>query len=221
VSTIPVELASQPSGAAVSHDNASIFIANQNTLCIREVDVLTWQTRTLSGRCSVSGSQDGAGDNTQARFNTPAVIAIVPASTKVLVADSGNHKIRFIDTVTQLVQTLAGSGSAGHQDGFGTAAAFNTPMDLAVSANGSYALVAQYAAIRQVDLITSAVSTLVGRCGSFEVSTSSGCGSSRATSATVCQQLAACDATTWGGTRSTSSYPYGCFRSAVLLLQLV
>ena len=213
MSTIPVELASQPSGAAVSHDNASIFIANQNTHCIREVDVLTWQTRTLAGRCAVSGSQDGAGDSTQARFNTPAGIAIVPASTKVLVADSGNHKIRFIDTVTQLVQTLAGSGSAGHQDGFGTAAAFNTPMDLAVSANGSYALVAEYAAIRQVNLITSAVSTLVGGCGSFEISTSSGCGSSRVTSATVCQQLAACDAMTWGGTTYTSSYAYGCVKS--------
>ena len=141
------------------------------------MDVLAWQTRTLSGRCSVSGSQDGAGDNTQARFNTPAVIAIVPASTKVLVADSGNHKIRFIDTVTQLVQTLAGSGSAGRQDGVGTGSRFYTPMDLAVSANGSYALVAEYSAIRQVDLITSAVSTLVGGCRSFEVTTSSGCGS--------------------------------------------
>ena len=163
VSTIPVGGLSpgqhQPVGIAVSHDNASVFVVSrsdsgyaQHCEYIQEVDVLTWQVRALAGRCSYySSGADGYGTN--AGFKTPAGIATVPGSTKVLVADSGNHKIRFIDTVTQLVQTLAGSGSAGQQDGVGTDATFNTPMDVAVSANGSFALVAESALIRRVELM--------------------------------------------------------------------
>ena len=49
------------------------------------------------------------------------------------VVDGDNHRIRKIDLATQVVTTLAGSGSWSYADGLGANASFNYPASTAAS----------------------------------------------------------------------------------------
>lgn len=73
---------------------------------------------------------DAAG--TLARFASPASFALnTSASADVFaVADTGNHRLRYIDG--NVVSTLAGSGAPMWGDGIGVAASFNAPRDVAL-----------------------------------------------------------------------------------------
>jgi DNA-binding beta-propeller fold protein YncE len=77
---------------------------------------------------------DGTG--TAASFNQLFGVAWSPDGSKVAVADSFNYRVRLIAVATQVVTTLAGSGS-GYADGTGTAASFNQPRGVDWSPDGS------------------------------------------------------------------------------------
>lgn len=77
------------------------------------------------------GSNDGTG--TEASFNSPRGL-VLDAEGNVLVADSGNHKIRKIGP-SGGVTTLAGRDSC--VDATGHAARFNNPYGVAVDLNGN------------------------------------------------------------------------------------
>jgi hypothetical protein len=85
---------------------------------------------TLAG--SAKGFADGPG--TIARFNTPLGLAVLGANT-VLVADSGNGRIRAVD-LTGGVSTVAGSGELDIRDGTLATAALYRPTAIAVGPNG-------------------------------------------------------------------------------------
>jgi hypothetical protein len=88
-----------------------------------------YMTTNVFGGDGIPGYADGIG--TAARFNTPTGIAMDKNGIYLYVADSGNHKIRRINTITREVTTIAGS-TQGFADGVGTAAMFNKPWNLVV-----------------------------------------------------------------------------------------
>jgi hypothetical protein len=55
--------------------------------------------------------------------------------------DKENNRVRRVSIATGTVTTLAGDGTQGCVDGFGTSAQFSSPVDLAVNAAGSFAVV--------------------------------------------------------------------------------
>jgi len=57
--------------------------------------------------------------------------------SRVVVADSYNHKIKVLDAAAGAVTTLAGTGVAGFADGQGASAQFSEPAGLALGPSGS------------------------------------------------------------------------------------
>ena len=86
---------------------------------------------------TTSGANDGVGTN--AAFSNPIGIS-VDAAGNLYVADSSNHKLRFI-APGGLVSTLSGGGvggaTGGRNNGVGTNALFMYPRGIAVDAAGS------------------------------------------------------------------------------------
>jgi sugar lactone lactonase YvrE len=96
---------------------------------------LTYRFTTLAGRPEKPGWQDGASN--YARFNQPRNLVL--GSNHILyVTDLMNHAIRAIDREGK-VTTLAGSGVAGQDNGFGTNASFTSIDSMAIDrANNLY-----------------------------------------------------------------------------------
>ncbi|MEO6656025.1 MAG: hypothetical protein ABIO36_08065, partial [Pyrinomonadaceae bacterium] len=97
---------------------------------------------TIAG--STNGYADGVGD--QAKFDTPSGVAIW--QDKLLVADTGNHRIRVVEADGH-VWTLAGNGESSLKDGLLSKSSFVQPTTVAVDQYGSI-FVADGNAIRQI-----------------------------------------------------------------------
>jgi streptogramin lyase len=88
---------------------------------------------TFAGMVGSPGSTNATGTN--ASFDLPTGVA-VNSSGDVFVADTTNNLIRMI-TMSGVVSTFAGSGTAGHHDAMGTSATFAEPKGIAVDSNGN------------------------------------------------------------------------------------
>lgn len=117
--------------------------------------VLTIEVSTLAG--STVGFADGMGANAQ--FDLPERVAVDVKGT-LFVTDTRNHKIRKI-TSDGTVSTLAGS-TEGFADGIGANAQFDSPIGIAVDAEGTvYVADAGNHRIRKI-MPDGTVSTLAG-----------------------------------------------------------
>ena len=148
-----------PTGLAVSGD--TLYVADQNNHRIRAID-LARPNRTVStiAGSGTSGHADGAGSTAQ--FSKPTGLAV--SGDTLYVADQSNHRIRAIDlaSANKTVRTIAGSGTAGHANGAGAAAQFDTPTGIAI--NGGTLYVADYNnhRIRAIDIASGTVRDIAG-----------------------------------------------------------
>eukprot|EP01103_Thecamoeba_quadrilineata_P005844 TRINITY_DN15595_c0_g1_i1.p1 TRINITY_DN15595_c0_g1~~TRINITY_DN15595_c0_g1_i1.p1 ORF type:complete len:940 (+),score=184.54 TRINITY_DN15595_c0_g1_i1:279-2822(+) len=109
------------------------------------------------------GFKDG-GPQT-AEFNSPSGLALDLKTKNLFLADQANHAIRMV-TPEGLVTTIAGTGVAGHRDGPGKEALFNSPSSLVIDGKGAlYVTDSLNHCIRSIDLETGLVSTFVGEPG--------------------------------------------------------
>lgn len=141
-------------------NDSTLFIVDSGNHTIRSINKSTSQLSTLAGSASSSGSNNGVA--TSATFNNPQ--GCYATNTYLYIADSGNHTVRQIDLSTLNVSTLAGTaGSSGSANGGSISSQFYSPMSLWL--NQDKLIVADYnnQLIRQINLSTNQVSTLVGR----------------------------------------------------------
>ncbi|UTX51016.1 SMP-30/gluconolactonase/LRE family protein [Candidatus Saccharibacteria bacterium TM7i] len=120
-----------PRGIAFDSNNNLLYVADSQNNRVRRITA-GQVVDTLAGQ-----SGGGFVDNTTgtlAQFNYPQGLAVSTNGT-IYVADTNNHRIRMI-TPSGSVSTLAG-GLQGNVDNDGTAARFNKPSAVAVSANGT------------------------------------------------------------------------------------
>ena len=106
---------------------------------------------------------------TNALFYNPNGVGISSNNSFVLIAEYGTNSIRKIDVVSLLVSTLAGS-IYGYQDGIGTNVMFTNPVDVCITKDDEIAYILEYnsAKIRQMNISTTSVSTLVGSNSGYQ-----------------------------------------------------
>ncbi len=152
---------SGPAGLAID-SMGNLYIADTGNSSIR---VLTQKTvagkkkievATLLGKAG-SGFKDGA--VSKAMISKATDIA-VDNKGFVYIADTGNHRIRVLNS--GLVTTLAGSGLQGYLDAQDLSAKFNGPTGIAVDKKGTKVWVADAGnmAIREIVVAGGVVSTL-------------------------------------------------------------
>lgn len=141
----------------VATDGTNIYVADSGNNEIRKIVIATGAVSTLAGS-TTAGSADGTGS--AASFNNPSGIAT--DGKNLYIGDLNNSEIRKLVIATGVVTTLAGSTTAGHADGTGSAAGFYKPDGLATDGSNLYVADNGNDEIRIVSLATAAVSTLAG-----------------------------------------------------------
>lgn len=144
---------SQPSG--IVSDGKKLWIADSEANIIRQIDLETEEVETLvGGDLYIFGDKDGTGDDVLLQHP----LGLVIYEGKVLIADTYNHKIKWLDTEKQLVETFLGTGKSGQTDG--AKPTFYEPGGLSIADGKLFVADTNNHAVRVVDLKTKAVSTL-------------------------------------------------------------
>jgi sugar lactone lactonase YvrE len=137
----------------------TLFIADTGNNRVRKVSAGTINAFAGTGTVGFAGDNATA---TAASLTGPAGV-VVDGSGNVFISDTGNARVRKVDT-TNTITTFAGGGSAGLGDGgTATSAQLTTPVGLAIDASGSIVIVD--AGAQRVRLVASGnltITTLAG-----------------------------------------------------------
>jgi hypothetical protein len=154
----------EPYGVAVDKNNA-YYVADSANQRIAKYQPNFGVLESLAGGEKMVGNIDGPGFF--ARFNSPRGLVYDPNREALVVADSGNNLLRLVTlplnptSRVAVVTTLAGSLTAGSNDGQGTNAQFNFPVGLTIDSSGLiYIVDSKNKSVRTLDA-NATVSTLI------------------------------------------------------------
>ncbi|HZG78546.1 MAG TPA: stalk domain-containing protein [Paenibacillus sp.] len=143
-------------GSVLALEDGSLLVAdtgNHRIRLVQDGQVSVYAGVEVSVLFDDAGLPSGAlrdGTSDLSFFWSPAGLA-ADADGNVYVADKGNHAIRKI-AADGTVTTIAGNGVLGYKDGAGKDAAFDSPSDVAVAADGTvYVADTLNHAIRKID----------------------------------------------------------------------
>ena len=108
----------RPFGAALDA-LGNLFIAAFGNHRIRKVDLATGIITTVAGD-GITGFNGDGGPAADASLEGPPGVAVDELGN-LLIADSGNHRIRKVDVATGIITTVAGNGTAGFSGDSGPA----------------------------------------------------------------------------------------------------
>jgi hypothetical protein len=142
--------------------SGNIYIADSGNYRIRRIDHSTGIITTVAGNGSTTYSGDGG----------PAIAAGVPfpyglasdSNGNLYVADNSS-RIRRVDSVSGIITTVAGNGTAAFSGDGGpaTSASLSFPHQVALDAAGDVYIADSYnSRIRRVDAVTGVISTVAG-----------------------------------------------------------
>lgn len=118
----------------VADAQGNLYVADTGNHCIRFIrNDAAHTVSTPTGYCGASGDAEGSGRH--ALFSAPMGLTFDPLDGDLLIADSWNHRVRRIDSVTGESSTVLG-GSEGAADGPVAAAQLSYPTGLAFDATG-------------------------------------------------------------------------------------
>lgn len=122
--------------------SGNVYLADTGNCRVRRINASTGYVSTVAGS-GTTGAACGpfAGDNgpaTEASLNAPGDVA-VDIHGNLFIADTGNARIRKVDTSTGIITTVAGGGTvdAGSDGGAATSAKLVSPAGLAVDGSGN------------------------------------------------------------------------------------
>lgn len=155
-----------PSGVALDASR-NVYIADQYNSRIRKITVSTGMISTIAGTDSAGYNGDGILADS-ARLGLPSGIA-VDGTGNLYIADQGNNRIRKVDAITNIINTIIGSGSQGYNgDGIDALTAdLYYPHSIALNPSGDIFLSDfNNGRIRKVSSSTNFISTVAGN-GTF------------------------------------------------------
>jgi sugar lactone lactonase YvrE len=131
----------QPTGLAVD-SNGNVYIADMGNQRVRKISA-SGVVSTVAGTGTAGFSGDG-GPGTQAQLSSPYGVAVDPAGN-VYIADTGNGRIRMVDS-SGTITTVAGSNGFLYSGdgGLATNAVFDSPFGIAADSHGNLFVADQY-----------------------------------------------------------------------------
>lgn len=156
-----------PVGIAVDkHDN--IYIADKGNHRIRKINAKTNIITTIAGGAEIDGfgMKHFCGDGNLAvnsKLYYPADVA-VDATGNVYIADSGNSRVRKVDSKSGIIETIAGIAGSGFSDNkLAIDAKLHVPVGVDVDINGNvYIADKGNNCIRKITKSTGVISTIAG-----------------------------------------------------------
>lgn len=154
--------AQQVGGVAVDQATGTIYFSDQEGDQVLAVNPATGGTAPLAGNGQAGFAGDG-GPALAAELDHPQGLAV--SGGRLLIADSGNDRIRSVDLQTHAITTVAGTGKRGLSGDGGPAvsAELNDPSAVAVDPAGGFMIADQgNQRLRQVSsggVITTAAGT--------------------------------------------------------------
>ncbi|MDO8526563.1 MAG: hypothetical protein Q7T03_02625 [Deltaproteobacteria bacterium] len=125
--TLNTSCFAQPSGITI--DGHRLYIADAESSSVQKIELVNGEVTTLVGMDMLdSGDVDGSGDQVQLQHP----MGIHAYGGKLFLADTDNHKIKFIDPLTRTCMTVLGTGHPGRSTG--QEPAFSKPSGLCVIA---------------------------------------------------------------------------------------
>ena len=141
-----------------------LYIAESGSHRIRKITVADGRIQTIVGTGASGFSGDG-GPASAAQLTTPNSI-FVTRSGNLLISDSGNNRIRQVTASDGVIQTIIGNGVPTFTGDGGSAvnASINWPTSAISDELGNlYVADRGNQRIRRVDVVTRAISTIIGR----------------------------------------------------------
>lgn len=151
-----------PAGVGVDA-KGNVLIADTFNNRIRIVDNRTGIIRTMTGT-GIQGASGDGGLAVAAQLFEPSGLFVDQAGN-VLVADTGNHRVRRVEADTGVIITIAGSGVSGFSGdgGPGLSAQLNGPTAVAADEDGNVVIADTVNnRIRRVEAGTGTITTIAG-----------------------------------------------------------
>ncbi|MEZ4366949.1 MAG: DUF4215 domain-containing protein [Kofleriaceae bacterium] len=157
----PATLATLRSPEMVALAGGRLFIADTGNHRVRVVDLGTGVILPLAGT-GVEGYGGDGGDAQLATLSEPR--GLVVDGDRLYIADTGNHAIRVVSLSDGSIKALAGDGVAGFSGDGGAAAAarLDRPQGLWLKAGRLLVADTGNGVIREIDLDTEKIETVVG-----------------------------------------------------------
>jgi hypothetical protein len=157
-----------PVGLAIDPATGETYISDEANVRIRKIDG-SGNINTIGGNGTRGYSGDG-GPATAAQLNMPAGQSAPPvgriafANGYLYIADYLNHCIRRIHTSSGIIETFAGTGSAGFSGDGGpaTAAQLNAPADVDVDDAGNVYIADTYNSVIRMVNAAGVITTIAG-----------------------------------------------------------
>ncbi len=143
--------------------SGNIYFADAYNFRIRKIDAITNHISTIIGYSSNGYTGDG-GPGSAARVSIPRDVT-ADTYGNLYITDNGNNKIRKYVLSTGIITSIAGTGVAGSSGdgGQATAAQLNSPSrTIFDGANNLYVVDQSNNKIRQINLTTGIIKTVVG-----------------------------------------------------------
>ena len=147
--------------AVVAVGGSTLYVADSANHRIRKVTIgATFAATQVSDFVGSGTAGYTNGTGATAQLNNPAGIAI--RGTTLYVSETGNQRIRTIDTASRTVRDFVGSGTQGYRNGAGANARFNSPGGLAISGDTLYVNDINNHRIRAINIASGVVSDFAG-----------------------------------------------------------